>query len=291
MAKPKQQKPEAQKPAEPTQDSRLIMLAALVEQAYALANPLQDGPTIKHLESVSERLSTMAPGEFGAVEKHLRATVTGLQQRAAQALEQSALSGAERSRLTGTGTGSVIDDPLAPVTAAVENLEHVAGVRPPPAENDDVEHVAQRIRALARSGESLVQAVERLERLAHEALIVDDIQRSVAGYARPGERVAETVERIAVEARRLSMDKGVLLGAQESALNSPFCVLEGRHRVAGVVVEDLDGDKHRVHVLEKDEAGDLTLWAVERGEAMPWHRAREIVSQVVDTKVTPEEKR
>lgn len=187
--------------------------------------------------------------------------------------------------------------PLAPVADAVSRLEDAATVAinahltdeqkremlarikaaPRPlivTTMPESEALAARVRALAAPGESLVQAVERLEALAKR--VVD------------AERERDEAR---AEVERLSFDKGVLLSANESALNSPLRALEGEHRVAGVIVEDVEGGKHRVHVLERGEDKALTLWTVERGEAMPWHAAKVLVERVVETKVTPEDKR
>jgi hypothetical protein len=184
---------------------------------------------------------------------------------------------------------------LASLEGAVENLEQVAGkgviivdgLDMPPEErermlesakkhlppievlhlhSEDEQAAVVALRRIASPGESLVQAVERLEALAARAVAAEE------------------------EVRKLSLDNGVLLGAQESALASPLRALEGVTRAVGVIVEDVEKEKHRILVLERGD-GELKVWHYAKGEAMPWHAAKEVVDKLVETRLTPESKR
>jgi hypothetical protein len=156
---------------------------------------------------------------------------------------------------------------LASLEGAVEDLAHVAGVGgAAQALMEDASAAVGRLRTIASPGESLVQAVERLEALAARAVAAEE------------------------EVRKLSLDNGVLLGAQESALASPLRALEGVTRAVGVIVEDVEKEKHRILVLERGD-GELKVWHYAKGEAMPWHAAKEVVDKLVETRLTPESKR
>lgn len=128
---------------------------------------------------------------------------------------------------------------LAPVADAVARLETEAGKGVEPLETSvlgemtkDEQSALGRLHSLAAPGESLVQAVERLEALAR-------------------------------------------------AVSAP---------AVGLIVQETAPSLYKVHVVESDAAG-LRVWDTEPGAPMPWHAAKVLVDRVVETKLTPEDKR
>jgi hypothetical protein len=102
--------------------------------------------------------------------------------------------------------------------------------------------------------------------------------------ALPGETLVQAVERLEALARRadrLEVDMDGLRTLVGGDLKTP---------AVGVIVETPEPDRHVVHVLERG-GGALRVWALERGEQLPWHAAQVLVAKVVETKLTPEDKR
>ena len=127
--------------------------------------------------------------------------------------------------------------PLAPVADAVARLESEAGIAP--MEKTSREEVT----------EDDVMALHRL----HEAKL-------------PGESLVQAVERLEALAR---------------AVSAP---------AVGLIVQETAPSMYKVHVVESDADG-VRVWDTEPGAPMPWHAAKVLVDRVVETKLTPEDKR
>jgi hypothetical protein len=264
--------PAEQQPADPGMDRRMA-LAKLVEQAHKIASGQGDKHAVGALEELSEHLKTMVLDEAGFqdIEKYLRETIAGLQERAVALLEQSQLSSVERDRLA-EPKGSPKRDP--------DEAARPVQREPEPAQPADKQPMAE-----------VAEAADKLERVAHAARAASTAETEdykaalehVRSVAQPGETLEKAVERLKALAE---VGRGVLkmLGKDTST------------RISGVIVEDCpeegNAELHKVHIFERDAGeGSPRLWAWAKGEKMPWHAARDIVYRVVETRITPEEKR
>jgi hypothetical protein len=242
-------------PAEPDRKTKLVRR---IDAARVLAEQLGDKPTMDGLGDLSERIAREQLDEAGFedMEKLLGEIQKGLEElvgpRAIHvsfenmpAEEQSRLLEELRQAAPMPITSEDLPK-LAAVTGAVEKLEQEAKKAAVESRIQDIsdEKVAvEHIRRIASPGESLVQAVERLEKLANAGA---DLLPMVGG--------------------------------------------DLKRRAVGVIVEDVEKERHVVHVFERG-GGSLRVWAYNKGEKMPWHATRDVVDKLVETRLTPEDKR
>jgi hypothetical protein len=235
---------------------RKTKLVRSIEKARVLAGRLGDESTLGGLSDLSERVSREQLDEAGFedLEKLVVEIQKGLEEAAGPAVIRASfedMPAEEHARLVGELRKSppmpvVGAVGVALVTGAVENLEQEA--RKAAAESriqdiSDEKEAVEHIRRVAVPGESLVQAVERLEKLANTGA---DLLPMVGG--------------------------------------------DLKTRAVGVIVEDVGNERHVVHVFERG-GGSLRVWAYNKGEKMPWHATRDVVEKLVETRITPEDKR
>jgi hypothetical protein len=238
---------------------RKTKLSRRIDEARALAEKLGDKPTMDGLGDLAERIAREQLDEAGFedMEKLLGEIQKGLEEAAGPraihvSVEDLPKLSDDTARLLAMSGIKVPEDGinrverLFAVTGAVENLEQEA--RKAAAESriqdiSDEKEAVEHIRRVAVPGESLVQAVERLEKLANTGA---DLLPMVGG--------------------------------------------DLKARAVGVIVEDVGNERHVVHVFERG-GGTLRVWAYNKGEKMPWHAARDVVEKLVETRITPEDKR
>lgn len=158
--------------------------------------------------------------------------------------------------------------PLAPVSDAVSRLETEAKRGDPDAvlKSECMLEIEQRrlsasAIALLEDQRADLEAVQGVA-LSEAAIVFDTLRRA----ASPGETLVQAVERLEALAR---------------AVSAP---------AVGLIVQEAAPSLYKVHVVESDAEG-VRVWDTEPGKAMPWHAAKVLVDRVVETKLTPEDKR
>lgn len=191
--------------------------------------------------------------------------------------ELAAMSSADRAWLSSSavpldGINRVEREPLAPVADAVARLETEAKRGDPDAvlKSECMLEIEQRrlsasaialLEDSAKAGRS--EGEEALFRAAEDQ---QDAINRLRRIARPGETLVQAVERLEALAR---------------AVSAP---------AVGLIVQETAPSLYKVHVVESDAEG-VRVWDTEPGKAMPWHAAKVLVDRVVETKLTPEDKR
>lgn len=193
--------------------------------------------------------------------------------------ELAAMSSADRAWLSSSavpsdGINRVEREPLAPVADVVRGDALLASMG----------DAAKRLETEASKGIIIIDgkdiSPEDRERMLADAkkhlppiqvmhLHSEDEQATIVRLrplARPGETLAQAVERLEALAR---------------AVSAP---------AVGLIVQETAPSLYKVHVVESDAEG-VRVWDTEPGKAMPWHAAKVLVDRVVETKLTPEDKR
>lgn len=181
---------------------------------------------------------------------------------AMEALEKSTLSDAEKERLS---------EPITPVADDhATHLDAYKAIAPPgtamsgatvQAHLDAHQSLAPVTDAVARLEEEAWDGINRVDR--HP---IDPLAEKVRSFALPGESLVQAVERLEALARAVSTLS------------------------VGLIVQETAPSMYKVHVVESDAEG-VRVWDTEPGKAMPWHAAKVLVDRVVETKLTPEDKR
>jgi hypothetical protein len=260
---------------EPDRKTKLVRRSAA---ARVLAERLGDKPMMDGLGDLAERLTREQFDEAGFedMEKLLGEIQKGLDEAAGPrsihisledmpAEEQTRLVEELRNSPPMPITSAGLPK-LAAVTGAVENLEQVAGL--------PRGYAAGHEREAGKSAVAARLAIEsRAQRLDDEHGALEHVRR----IASPGESLVQAVERL------------------ESLANAgadllPMVGGDLKRRAVGVIVEDVEKERHVVHVFERG-GGSLRVWAYNKGEKMPWHAARDVVEKLVETRLTPEDKR
>ena len=175
---------------------------------------------------------------------------------AMEALENSTLSDAERARLYDQKI-VVIDEKTLSPEERKRLMDEIAALPPLTIRSGDMKVV--HVPPLA----PVTDAVARLESLAN---LPPDLQVVAQRITAPGETLVQAVERLEALAR---------------AVSAP---------AVGLIVQETAPSLYKVHVVESDAEG-VRVWDTEPGKAMPWHAAKVLVDRVVETKLTPEDKR
>jgi hypothetical protein len=278
----------------PPEPDRKTKLVRRVDEARVLAEKLGDKPTMDGLGDLAERIAREQLDEAGFedMEKLLGEIQKGLEEAAgpgAVHVSFEDMPAEEQARLLEELRQAppmpIISTDLpkmAAVTGAVEKLEQEAkkaAVADRIQSVSDEKVAVEHIRRIAVPGESLVQAVERLEAAAKRAL--------------------ETERLLEIERQHRNLDAQYAAATEDRIVERYEAEAEGlralvggdlKTRAVGVIVEDVEKERHVVHVFERG-GGSLRVWAYNKGEKMPWHAARDVVEKLVDTRLTPEDKR
>jgi hypothetical protein len=279
--------PDTFPPASPEPD-RKTKLVRRIDAARVLAEQLGDKPTMDGLGDLSERIAREQLDEAGFedMEKLLGEIQKGLEEAAGPraihvsfedmpAEEQTRLVEELRKHPPILGDLEVLPDEQRRGIDDTARLLSMSGIKVPP---DGISRV-ERLAAVTGAVENLEQeawkaATEaRVQRLSEEYVALEHIRR----FTSPGESLVQAVERL----EKLANAGADLL---------PMVGGDLKTRAVGVIVEDVEKERHVVHVFERG-GGSLRVWAYNKGEKMPWHAARDVVEKLVETRITPEDKR